>query len=100
MIGVTACGGSPSSNSTATSSGNTANALVCQHYRAQYRWKMHVTFPTAADAVKWEGYVAADEAEAQPGTRLAHDLQQELAAMQGKRNSYRNGAVARDCGAV
>jgi hypothetical protein len=34
----------------------------------------HVTYPTMADALKLEGYVAADDAQAQPGTQLRRDL--------------------------
>jgi hypothetical protein len=78
------------------------NALVCQHYRAQNSWREHLTFPTVADTVKWVGYVAADAAEAQPGTKLARDLHNEERAMKnaiaGKPAAfYKNGTVSRDC---
>ncbi len=80
----------------ATPSPLSGNALVCQHYRKQYKWKLHLTYPTMADAIKWETYVAADAGDATG--KLGHDLNQEYDAMAGKPNTYKNGTVAADCG--
>jgi hypothetical protein len=82
-------------SATSAPAANSGNALVCQHFRAQLAWKEHLTFPTLADAFKYEGYVAADDAEATG--KLRHDLDGMLAKMQGKKSSYVNGTVTRYC---
>jgi hypothetical protein len=94
VVLLAACG---SSAATAGPSSPAANTLACQHYLRQYHWKQNLAFPSMADAIKWETYVAADGAQAAPGTKLAHDLGQELLAMQGKKNTYKNGTVYKDC---
>jgi hypothetical protein len=57
---LTACGRSSSAPATGMSAGN---ALVCQHYLAQRDWVKHLTYPTVADALKFEGYVTVDAAQ-------------------------------------
>lgn len=64
------------------------NDLVCQHYLAQRAWVKHVTFPTLADTAKLMVYIAADDAQAQPGTQLARDLDAMVTDMQAGRPVY------------
>jgi hypothetical protein len=87
------CGGGTSAPQTGTPA---ANALVCQHYLAQRAWVKHLTYPTLADAIKFEGYVAADEAQA--SGKLRRDLAAMLASMQAGRSDYAASVrVYRDC---
>lgn len=95
VLAVAGCGGAHPNAPAATTQ---ANRLTCQHYLKQYAWKQGLAFSTVADAVKWMEYVTADSFTATPGTKLAHDLGEEVAAMRGKPNSYKNGTVYRDCG--
>lgn len=94
LLAVAGCSGS---NPAAPATGPATNVLVCKHYLAQYKWEQGLTFPTPADALKWEGYVGFDSGEATQGTKLYRDLAQELLDMQGKKNTYKNGTVYRDC---
>jgi len=50
------------------------NVRVCEHYRTQRADIKAIAEPTLADAQKAIVWVAADAAEATPGTPLARDL--------------------------
>lgn len=82
VLALAACGGGTPAPATS------GNALVCQHYLAQRSWLKHVTYPTLADALKFRGYVAADDGQAQPGTQLRRDLDAMSADMAASRPDY------------
>lgn len=63
------------SNSPAHPAGWSAdNVRVCQHYATQRADIKKITEPTLADAEKILVWIAADAAQATPGTPLARDL--------------------------
>jgi hypothetical protein len=80
----------------------TGNTRVCEHYRAQRAIVLNAATPNLGDAVKIVGWVAADQAQAAPGTPLARDLGKMLIAMQGHGGSTYTAsrAVAADCAAL
>jgi hypothetical protein len=90
-----ACGGS------AAPSRDAANTRVCGHYRTQRAHVKSLAEPTLADAVKFATWVAADAAEATPGTPLARDLAAMSTAEQDGTSSYAASArVLKDCTAL
>ena len=101
-VAVLAAGcGTTTSATSSPGATQTANVLVCQHYSVQRAWVKHLAMPTLSDALKFAGYVAADSAEAQPGTPLARDLDTMTADEQHLKSSYAASArVVADCEAL
>jgi len=64
------------------------NTQVCQHYQTQRAWVKGLAKPTITDALKFETYVAADEAESN-GT-----LQQDFAAMSAAEQKQKSSLAA------
>ena len=73
LLAVAGCGGAASAHP-AQSPAATANVRVCEHYRTQRAWVLSLATPTAADALKFTGYVSVDAAQATPGTPVARAL--------------------------
>ena len=93
---LAACGGS---SHAATRDVN--NVRVCHHYRIQRTYVKNLAEPTLADAIKWEGWVAADAGQATRGTQLASDLGEMYADMQKLRSIYAiSTRVVNDCEAL
>ena len=82
------CGGAAAANPRTAAGTSAANALVCKHYLAQRAWVKNLTYPTFADAVKFAGYVGADDGQAAPGTPLRRDLDAMVTAMQHHASEY------------
>jgi len=79
-VTLTACGGAAAQQS--------ANVIVCQHYKVQRAYVKNLAEPTLADAIKFEGWIAVDAAQATPGTALARDLAAMSADEQHLTSSY------------
>jgi hypothetical protein len=93
-LALTACG-------TAQSASDVNNIRVCHHYRTQRTYVKNLAEPTLADAIKWEGWVAADAGQATPGTQLARDLGVMYADMQKLRDIHAiSTRVMKDCTAL
>ena len=91
---LAACGGS-------ASPGQPANVIVCQHYKVQRAFVKNLAEPTLADAIKFEGWIAVDAAQATPGTALARDLGAMSADERHLTSSYdASGRVLNDCTAL
>jgi hypothetical protein len=91
---LAACGGS-------TPSAQSADVIVCQHYKVQRAYVKNLAEPTLADAIKFEGWIAVDAAQATPGTALARDLDAMSADEQHLTSSYDASArVLADCTAL
>lgn len=69
---LTAC--SSGSTVALTAAHDANNVRVCGHYRTQRAYIKGLAEPAVADAVKFEMWVAADAAQATPGTPVARDL--------------------------
>jgi prolyl-tRNA editing enzyme YbaK/EbsC (Cys-tRNA(Pro) deacylase) len=92
IAGCAAHGTSTTAAKSAPVSGTqAANTLVCQHYLKQRAWVKGLTYPTLGDALKFEGYVAADSAEA--SGKLGRDLGKMLKSMQAKQGDHAASAV-------
>lgn len=88
-------------SATATASQNAGNVRVCQHYAVQRAYVKNLTEPTVADALKFETWIAADTAEATPGTALARDLGAMSTAERKLQSSYAASLrVLKDCTAL
>lgn len=89
-----ACGGG-------TASQNVNNVRVCEHYRTQRAHVKSLAEPSLADALKFATWVAADAAEATPGTTLARDLNAMTRAQQKLTSPYAaSRRVVKDCTAL
>lgn len=97
---VTACGGSAAAHP-AQSAAPSGNVRVCDHYRTQRAYILGLAKPTAADALKFIGWVAADAGQAAPGTPLARDLAAMHKAQVNDGPVYAiSGRVLKDCEAL
>lgn len=80
---------------------NANNIRVCGHYRIQRAHVKNLAEPTIADALRLETWVAADAAEATPGTTLASDLGDMASGMAHTRSIYAPSLrVIKDCTAL
>jgi len=101
---ATGCGSAAPMSATAAASatGPAADAaLVCHHYMTQRAWIRSLAKPTLADALKAQGFIAADLAESAGTGKLHADLAAEHAAAQaGKDISAEAQRVRGDCAAI
>ena len=105
-LALAACSGAPaplSATAAAQATGPAADAvLVCHHYMTQRAWVRSLARPTLADALKIEGYIAADVTESggTPG-RLHADLAAMYADGKAGRDVHAASMrVLRDCAAI
>src|SRR5205823_1035048 len=86
LITLTGCGGG-AGHTAQHAAADPRNMRVCEHYRTQRAFVLNDAEPSLADAAKVLGWVAADQAQAVPGSPLARDLDKMLTAMQGSHGS-------------
>jgi len=76
-------------------------ALVCHHYMKQRAWVRSLAKPTLADALRMEGYIAADVGQSEGTGKLHTDLQAMLTAMQHTRDVHAaSERIYQDCAAI
>lgn len=100
-LALAACssGGTPAD---VAATGPAADAsLVCHHYMTQRAWIRGLATPTAADALKFIGYVAADAAQSTGTGKLHADLEAMAAAQRNDGPVYAASTrVYNDCAAL
>jgi hypothetical protein len=103
-LAVTGCssGAAPSAAAAAQSTGPAADqVLVCHHYMTQRAWIRGIAQPTAADALKFIGYVAADVAQSTGTGKLHADLAALAKAQRDDGPVYATSTrVYNDCAAI
>lgn len=100
LAAITGCGGSAAAHP-AQSPAAPGNVRVCEHYRTQRAYILGLAEPSAADALKFIGWVTADAAQAEPGSPLARDLHAMHKAQLNDGPVYAaSGRVLKDCEAL
>ena len=96
---IAGCGGSAAAHPAPSPAAG--NVRVCEHYAVQRAHILGLAEPTAADALKFIGWVTADAGQAVPGTALARDLATMHKAQLNDGPVYAvSGRVLKDCQAL